>query len=352
VRGAARIWIGGGRAALRSARTHDGGRYRLPALFTLDSDGLHVAGNWREQATDSLGAARADIPARARLAAGLQQQIAAALVELLRHVQSQMPSSHLCLGGSLFHHSAINSAIRNAGLFERVFVPANPGNAGLAVGASMRLSQLAPTNLSAFLGPAYDPDETKATLDNCKLRYDWMNEGAAIQTAVHHLEQGRLVGWFEGRMEWGPRALGARSILANPFSPYVLENLNRFLKRREAWRGYALCAPDGDVQTHFEGPAEAPFMECDYRPRDVARFRASMPSPAAHLRVQTVTPDCPRGFRGLLAAFGKATGIPCLVNTSFNGFHEPIVCTPRDAVRVFFGSGLDVLVLDRFVLTK
>jgi carbamoyltransferase len=325
---------------------------RLPQLFTLDDTGVREAPHWRERALERAGGSKTDVEARARLAAALQQQIAEAVVELLRRIRARTHSPHLCVGGGLFHHSSINSAVRNAGVFERVFVPANPGNAGLAVGASMRVATLAPTNLSPFLGPAYDPDESKATLDNCKLRYDWVNQGSAIEAAVHHLEQGRLVGWFEGRMEWGPRALGARSILANPFSPYVLENLNRFLKRREGWRGYALCAPAEDVQTHFSGPAEARFMECDYRPRDVSRFRSVMPSPAAHMRVQTVTPDCPSGFRALLTAFGKATGIACLVNTSFNGFHEPIVCTPRDAVRVFFGSGLDVLMLDRFVLTK
>jgi carbamoyltransferase len=324
---------------------------RLPALFTLDDAGLRVAQGWRERALESIHAADG-VTGRARVAAALQRQIADVLVELLRRIHSRTSSKHLCVGGGLFHHSSINSAVRNAGIFERVFIPANPGNAGLSVGASMRAARLAPTRLSAFMGPAYDPDECKATLDNCKLRYDWVDEGSAVATAVHHLQQGRLVAWFEGRMEWGPRALGARSILANPFSPYVLENLNRFLKRREDWRGYALCAPAESAPAFFNGPSEAPFMECDYRPRDIAQFRFVMPSPAAHLRVQTVTADCPTGFRALLAAFGAATGLPCLVNTSFNGFHEPIVCTPRDAVRVFFGSGLDVLVLDRFVLTK
>jgi carbamoyltransferase len=324
---------------------------RLPGLFRLDDAGLRLADRWRERVLES-SERTSDVTARARLAAALQRQIADALVELLRRIHSRTSSRYLCVGGGLFHHSSINSAVRNAGIFERVFVPTNPGNAGLSVGASMRAAKLTPTQLSPFMGPAYDPDESKATLDNCKLRYDWVNEGSAVAAAVHHLQQGRLVAWFEGRMEWGPRALGARSILANPFSPYVLENLNRFLKRREDWRGYALCTPAEAAPTLFDGPSEAPFMECDYRPRDLSQFQFVMPSPAAHLRVQTVTADCPSGFRALLKAFGEATGIPCLVNTSFNGFHEPIVCTPRDAVRVFFGSGLDVLVLDRFVLTK
>ena len=153
-------------------------------------------------------------------------------------------------------------------------------------------------------------------------------------------------------MEWGPRALGARSILANPFSPYVLENLNRFLKRREPWRGYSLSTLPEVARDYFAGPAEAPFMECDYRPCDRERFRSVMPSPAAHIRLHVLDHSGSARYRSLLQAFGSTTGAACLVNTSFNGFHEPIVCTPRDAVRVFFGSGLDVLVLDRFVLTK
>jgi carbamoyltransferase len=202
------------------------------------------------------------------------------------------------------------------------------------------------------MGPGWDDEAIKRTLDNCKLQYDRLRADQVVDAAVDRLLKGDLVGWFEGRMEWGPRALGARSILASPFSPYVLENLNRFLKRREPWRGYALSVPEGAMPAHFSGAADAPFMECDYRPKDLARFRDVMPAETAHLRIQTVTEDCPPRFRAVLEAFGEATGVPCVVNTSFNGFHEPIVCTPRDAVRVFYGTGLDVLFLDRFVLTK
>jgi carbamoyltransferase len=242
--------------------------------------------------------------------------------------------------------------VRSSGLFSRVFVPVNPGNAGLAVGAVLHERRSAPTLLSPFLGPAYTLSEIKATLDNCKLPYNLVTESAAVDTAIEALRGGRLVGWYEGAMEWGPRALGARSILANPFAPYVLENLNNFLKRREPWRGYALSTLDSAVGEHFSGPAEAPFMECDFRPRDVEKFRHVLPSPKAGIRVHVAGQEAPAGFRRLLAAFGASSGIPCVVNTSFNGFHEPIVCSPRDAIRVFFGSGIDVLILDRFVLTK
>lgn len=324
----------------------------VPAVFKTDGTRIEETFGWRSRILERLEATDGSMASRSRIAAALQAQVADVLVEMLDHVRKRTGAAHLCVGGSVFYHSSINTAVRQSELFDRVFVPSNPGNAGLSVGSAMRVAQLPPTKLSPFMGPSYDPDTIKWTLDNCKLSYSWVEEAAALEIAVRHLQQGRLVGWFEGRMEWGPRALGARSILASPFSPYVLENLSRFLKRREVWRGYALTTTPEAARAHFSGPDESPFMECDYRPLDVERFRPVLPSQDAAIRVQTATDDCPPRFRALLAAFGAKTGLPCLVNTSFNGFHEPIVCTPRDAVRVFFGSGLDVLVLDRFVLTK
>ena len=196
-------------------------------------------------------------------------------------------------------------------------------------------------------------EDTKRVLDNCKLHYAWASEEDAAGIAVAALREGRLVGWFDDAMEWGPRSLGARCILANPTAPYVLDNLNRFLKQRDPWRGYALSGLHESVPGLFEGPAEAPFMECDYRPRDPSLFRHALPRPEAAVRLQTVSAasSLPR-FHRLLEMFGEATGLPFLINTSFNGFHEPMVCSPRDAVRVFYGTGLDVLVMNQFVISK
>jgi carbamoyltransferase len=323
----------------------------LPPLFSTDGSRIAALADWTTRVRDAVPAS-ATILQKARVAAELQRQIGSLLLELLRRVSAHTSATTLCVGGSFFYHSSMNTIVKESGLFDRAWVPADPGNPGLSVGTAMQVSDLPPQRLSPFLGPCFDPDQMKAELDNCKLRYDWLDEGLLIEAVVRHLQEGRLVAWFEGRMEWGPRALGARSILASPFSPFVLENLNHFLKRRESWRGYALSTLADEAPSHFSGPAEAPFMECDYRPLDAARFRHVMPSEAAHVRVQTVSRDSPPRFRALLEAFGRATGVPCLVNTSFNGFHEPIVCTPRDAVRVFYGSGVDVLFLDRFILTK
>ena len=207
-------------------------------------------------------------------------------------------------------------------------------------------------HVSPFLGPSYDGEEIKATLDNCKLNYQWVSDNEAIEIAVEDLQRGRLIAWFEGAMEWGPRALGGRSILANPFSPYVLDNLNRYLKQRDPWRGYALSGLEPHVGRLFDGPDGSPFMECDYTPRESRCFQHVLPGPGAAVRIQTVGADAPPRFRGLLSAFGAAAGAPMLVNTSFNAFREPMVCSPRDAVRVFFGSGIDTLVLEQFVIRK
>lgn len=292
-------------------------------------------------------------PARAALAAALQGRLADLLVEFLAAVQARVGVANVCLGGSLFYHSSMNTRVWQSGVFAAAFVPVDPGDGGLAVGAALQALGNEPALVSPFLGPSYSAEETKQVLDNCKLQYSWESAGGAIKAAVGALQDGLLVGWFDAGMEWGPRALGARCILANPTAPYVLENLNRFLKRREPWRGYALSTTQESLAEHFSGPPSSPFMECDYRPRDPARFREALPSADAVVRVQSVSADTGLPlFRQLLDAVGDATGLPCLINTSFNGFHEPIVCSPRDAVRVFFGTGLDVLVINQFVLRK
>ena len=327
----------------------------LKSLFATDGTRLIVQAGWEGVAADALrqSSPRSDTESRARIAAALESRIGEVFLEFLAELRRRCGGDALCLGGSFFYHSSINSRARNSGLFSKVFVPIDPGNAGLAVGSALQAVGAAPGRISPFLGPAYEPHEIKAILDNCKLPYAWADEGEVVSIVVEALQHGRLVGWLEGGMEWGPRALGGRSILANPFKPFVLENLNTFLKRRAPWRGYALSALESATTEHFVGPAESPFMECDYRPRDPSTFRHVLPSPEAALRVHTASEaTAPARFRALLKAFGETAGIPCLVNTSFNGFHEPIVCTPRDAVRVFFGSGLDVLILDRFVVTK
>ena len=129
----------------------------------------------------------------------------------------------LCLGGSLFYNSYFNTRAKRCGAFDEVFVPINPGNAGLAVGNALHAMEPLRESVTPFLGPSYSAEEIKESLDNCKLQYQWVSEADAVSLSVEALLQGRLLGWFNGAMEFGQRALGARSILANPLAPYALE---------------------------------------------------------------------------------------------------------------------------------
>jgi carbamoyltransferase len=334
-------------ARLDPARHDD----RATRLCSLTDDRLQFAAGWRT--TIESWVAGGGPVERAAVAAALQSRIGDLLIEFLEQVKRRTPlRQRLCVGGSLFHNTHFNSLVKRGGVFDEVFVPINPDEAGLAIGAALQASKLGQRPVTPFLGPSYTPQQTKATLDNCKLTYQWASETDTIAIVAEALLKGRLVAWFDGAMEWGPRALGARSIIASPFAPYVLDNLNQFLKQRESWRGYALSGLDSAIHEHFEGPESAPFMECDYVPKEPERFRHILPRPKAAVRVQTVGSTAPPRFRALLQAFGEAAGIPVVVNTSFNGFQEPIVCGPRDAVRVFFGTGIDTLALGEFVIGK
>lgn len=328
---------------------------RVAALIGYEQRRLVLAPQWQASIREWANADHTPTgqTVDARIAAALQTRIGDILVEFLKELRSTPGCpSRLCLGGSLFYNSYLNSRAATSNLFDEVFVPINPGNAGLAVGAALHASGGTRRAVSPFLGPSYSSEEIKSTLDNCKVSYSWMSEGDLIAVAVDALKSGRLVAWFDGAMEWGPRALGHRSILADPAAPFVLENLNRFLKHRPPWRGYALSGLESAVPEFFDGPPSSPFMECDFTPKDPDRWRHFLPAAGAGVRIHTVGSDAPPRFAALLRAFEQAGGVPFLANTSFNGFGEPIVCSPRDAVRVFYSTGLDVLVLGQFLLVK
>jgi carbamoyltransferase len=345
--------------------------HRLEALARLDSasdvdlrrlfqyaDGtLRVDPDWTRVASDLLYSEGTpwSVARGAQVAGALQSALCEALFALVADVRRIVGATHLCVGGGLFFNTFFNTQIASSRIFDDVFVPPNPGNAGVAAGAALavncRSGHRNPGRVSPALGPEYGLDEIKATLDNCKLSYECLSYGELIDICVDTLAGGRLVGWFQGRMEWGPRALGQRSILASPFSQYVLDNLNVYLKRRERYRAYGLSVLEEDCARYFNGPARSSWMEYEYRLKDVERFRYVLPRVTSRLRVQTIDADGSL-FRDLHSAFAAATGAGVLVNTSFNGFSEPIVCSPRDAVRVFYGTGLDVLVLGRFLVRK
>ena len=209
----------------------------------------------------------------------------------------------------------------------------------------------------AYLGPAYGDEAIEALLRWAKLPYRRLDDARDIaESTARILAAGGIVGWFQGRMEFGPRALGARSILASPIDPQMQARLNE-LKDREDFRPVAPAVPQ-EALAHWFAPAEAnggasPFMLFVY---DVAPGQGARIPSACHTdrtaRVQTVSADTNPRFHALLQAFGRLTGVPVLVNTSFNVRGEPIVCTPRAAIEAFFSTPLDALVIGTFVVHK
>jgi len=371
-------WLGPGFATLYSQAAEafgfagDGEEHRLEALarvgqrrghsalptITYREDHLGVPMRLQAAIAGALGhnGTAASAEDRASLAEQFQRHLGGLLLQVVADINRRFDGENLCVGGGLFYNSYFTTLIAESGLYQRTFVPANPGNAGVAVGAAMAVAAAGTTliregALSPFLGPEFDPQEIKTTLDNCKLSYDYLRNGQLIERTTDALLKGKLVGWFQGRMEWGSRALGHRSILASPIAPYVLENMNVFLKHREPYRTYSVSICAEDVSRYFRGPAASPLMEYEYDVIDRELLRPLLPMNATRLRVHTVEASAGL-FYQLLRAFGDATGVPMLVNTSFNGFNEPIVCSPRDAVRVFYGTGLDAVILENLVLQK
>jgi carbamoyltransferase len=332
-------------------------------LIRLTDDGVHLDRGFVAAIRQAVASAQDDRTVR-DIAASVQRRLGDCLVELLHRIDRSSPiaaSKHrrLCLSGGLFFNTYFTTVARNSRVFEEVYVPPHPGRNGTALGAALLIAAERGSSLrgcagSPYLGPGYSDDEIKEALDNCKLSYDFQPGDRLNEIVTQALSRGRLVGWFHGRLEWGPRALGHRSVLADPFSPHVLENLNGFLKRRPWYRSYGVSVPVSRLSDWFETGATAnasPFMQFEYRPRNPDKFRTILPAGVETLRVHTVDESEPRFLR-LLEMWSEKSGAPVLVNTSFNGFHEPLVCSPRDAIRVFYGTGLDVLALEDFLLRK
>jgi carbamoyltransferase len=212
--------------------------------------------------------------------------------------------------------------------------------------------RIAPGTL--FLGPSANAEEIKQVLENCKLRFQHIrSQDQMLTTAVSLLNDHKIVAWMHGRMEFGPRALGNRSILASPLAPYSTENLNVYIKHREPFRKFAASVPAEVAAKYFEAGPNARNLATmgRVRPEHKKTFATAILGEdmiRAHVVHQA---DNPLYHRLLLEA-GKATGLPVLYNTSFNLFGDPLVSTPREAVRSFYSSGIDAMFVGNFLLEK
>ncbi len=294
-------------------------------------------------------------PMRAHVAAGMQKALETAVIRMAGK------GKNLCLAGGLGLNALLVSALENESGFENVFVQPVSGNAGSAIGAVLEAwhgaigrKQERVSLPTLCLGPSYAPAEVKQVLENCKLRFRYLlTTDEIVECAVAQLSENKIVAWMHGRMEFGARALGNRSILASPLDPYSTENLNTFIKHREPVRKFAASVPAELASEYFEVGPNARFLSTVGRVKPGRRDQFGAAILAGDLiRVHTVDRDENPLYWKLLHAAGAASGLPVLYNTSFNLFGEPLVCTPRDAVRSFYSSGIDAMVVGHFLLQK
>jgi carbamoyltransferase len=292
------------------------------------------------------------------VACSLQSVVEEILFEKIRYLHECVPVDNLCMAGGVALNCLANMRIATKGPFKRLFVQPAAGDAGGALGAAAlanidHYGSSAPLRLEhAYLGPSYSSAEVSALLDVAGIsgkKYD--NEEVLLSGVVDMLISGKVVAWFMGRMEFGPRALGARSILADPRDPQMSERINTLVKKRERFRPFAPAVLEELAYRHFELNYPLPFMT------ETRRVISYLSLPAithkdGTARVQTVSRTANPRFWKLLQLFNERTGCPMLLNTSFNLADEPIVCSPVDALTSFGRSQLDVLVMEDFVIDR
>ena len=293
----------------------------------------------------------------ADIAAALQLTLERALLHLLSGLRDEYQLPNLCLSGGVALNACANGAILRSGLFENVFIQPAAGDDGACLGAACfascdLLRQDAPDPVRhVFWGPGYDAPEIEDVLRRAPVQ--WKKVPRVEKAAAALLADGKIVGWFQGRAEMGPRALGARSILADPRSTALRDKLNARIKRREPFRPFAPVVSLADAPGIFDMPPglSSPYMLVTFATKK--EKQDDIPG-VVHVdgsaRVQTVTKEDNGRYYELIKGFEELTGLPVLLNTSFNRAGEPIVNSPEDAVRCFIAGGLDALVLEDYLI--
>ena len=297
------------------------------------------------------------------LAASIQKVTEQIVVRTARHVRAATGMKNLCLAGGVALNCVANSRILEESGFDRIWIQPAAGDAGGALGVAQfiwyQLLQNARTpavpdgQRGSLLGPRFDDDEIAGYLETAGVPFRRAGGDEELCDQIAEaIAAGKVVGWFQGRMEFGPRALGARSILASPLSPDMQQRLNE-IKDREDFRPVAPVVTEEDAARWFVGGDVSPFMLFVY---NVAPDKADRIPAVRHVdgtaRIQTVNRGQNALYYDLLKAFQKRTGVPVLVNTSFNTRSEPVVCTPRDAIECFWTSPIDALAIGSFLLEK
>jgi len=294
------------------------------------------------------------------LAATMQAALEEVLVAYWNGLAEKSGQKALCLAGGVAFNCVANGKIFDATPFERVYVQPAAGDAGLSVGAAFAVEHSVlgrPRQFSmdhAYWGPQFSPAAIRRAVDSVNrsdgVEIKELGESELLQATARHIADGKIVGWFQGAAEWGPRALGNRSILADPRRPEMRDVLNRRIKHREIFRPFAPSIAEEAVAEFFEKTHPSPFMTFAYPVRP--EKRSVIPAPThvdGTARLQTVSRSANPLYWKLLRAVGEVTGAPVVLNTSFND-NEPIVCRPEEALECFHRTHMDVLVLGNFVL--
>ena len=345
--------------------------------LTMTSEKFHdLFGGPPRQPTEPLTQVHMD------LAASVQAVVEEAVLRLARSARKDTGAKSLCLAGGVALNCVANGKILKENIFERLWVQPAAGDAGGALGAALAAYHIqcgeprtVPSSGDAMagslLGPAFAQEEIEGRLVAAGAVFAAHDETTLINETAAALAENQAVGWFQGRMEFGPRALGARSIVANPAAPEMQRTLNLKVKYRESFRPFAPAVMREDASEWFELECDSPYMLLVADVREDKRLavsdaeksgleklkvaRSQIPA-VTHVdysaRVQTVSSDVNPRFHALLSQFKALTGIPVLVNTSFNVRGEPIVCTPEDAFRCFMATELDLLVIGNCILKK
>jgi carbamoyltransferase len=317
------------------------------------------------------------------LAASIQAVTEEVVLRLTGALARETGAENLCLAGGVALNCVANGKVLRDGRFKRLWIQPAAGDAGGALGAALcayhlfrgqpRTPAEPDAMAGAYLGPAFGQTDVERRLTAVGARFSTLDDDRLIEATVEALEAGKAVGWFQGRMEFGPRALGARSILGDPRSPTMQSALNLKVKYRESFRPFAPSVLREDVADWFELDRDSPYMllvaavnkehRREMTEEEQALWgieklnvpRSSIPA-VTHVdysaRIQTVHRESNPRYHALLSAFKARTGCPVLVNTSFNVRGEPIVCTPEDAFRCFMGTEIDVLAIENCYLTR
>ncbi len=333
--------------------TGDGG-YSTAAIADPDFGAALVAALGPPRARgDAIEQRHADI------AAALQRSVEGAVLHVLRHARDEIGLDNLCLAGGVALNCAMNGAIARSGVFRRIFVQPASSDEGCAVGAALyagaeRGMGRVPWKHTYF-GPGFTDAQIDAALDRVSDRVTWSRSADTAARAAAEIARGRVHAWFQGRMEFGPRALGNRGILADPRDPDMRDRVNRKVKKREPFRPFAPAVLEEEAHAWFDmGSIESsPFMLFTFDVRDSVRhLLPAVTHVDGTARVQTVSREVNPLFWRLIDVFESLTGVPVVLNTSFNVRNEPIVCTPDDALRCFLSTDIDSMTIGRCFVEK